>query len=551
MRLVRILPLAIALAMALPASASAAETGVNIALNQTVDGPAQAQEARVGWAREFVSWEAAEPRPGQYDEHYLDNIRRTVRGFADRGIKTLLVVFVTPSWAAGPQGSGLAGPGDPQAYGRFAAHLARTTPGLDAIEVWNEADEGNFWRGAPQAGAYAALLRATYPQIKAVDPNITVVTTGMVGNNYGFLSDVYANGGGGSFDAVGVHTDTACLLTSPAEYYREPNGRVGRFSFTGYREVHDVMTANGDGGKRIWMTEIGWNTGSRKPGSCKDGAVAGTRAEGVSEKTQAEFLTLAYRCLKADPYVKVAMWFSLQDVGRGAGYGDELGLIRPGGKHKPAFKAMRALRNGNAKIKTARCGGRSDRVPPAIAVGRPTEGAVLTDGENMPVRVRARDNSGGVGMKRVELYVNGRRVRTWGGGRINSSWFGFRSIGYGDYAVVLRAMDQAGNASERKLTVRKVSPSSFGDGAAPKIRWRSVPKRVGGRARISVDVTDRGPAGVRKATLYVNGKRLRSRRGDGLWRPRISFARGKNRITLRAEDRAGNVSRSKRYLTRR
>ncbi len=85
--------------------------------------------------------------------------------------------------------------------------------------------------------------------MKAADPGVTVVTTGMVGNNYAFLADVYAAGGGGSFDAVGVHTDTACLLTSPAEYYREPNGRVGRYSFTGYREVHDVMTANGDGGK--------------------------------------------------------------------------------------------------------------------------------------------------------------------------------------------------------------------------------------------------------------------------------------------------------------
>ena len=50
------------------------------------------------------------------------------------------------------------------------------------------------------------------------------------------------------------------------------------------------MTANGDGAKGVWMTEIGWNTGSRKPRSCRDGAVAGTRAEGVSEKTQARFL---------------------------------------------------------------------------------------------------------------------------------------------------------------------------------------------------------------------------------------------------------------------
>ncbi len=271
----------------------------------------------------------------------------------------------------------------------------------------------------------------------------------------------------------------------------------------------------------------------------------------MTEKTQAKFLKLAYRCLEADPYVQVALWFSLQDVGKGAGYGDHLGLIRPGGKRKPAFKAMRGLRNGRG-VKPARCGGRSDRVAPGIAVGRPTEGAVLTDGENMPVRVRARDNSGGVGMRRVELYVDGRRVRTWGGGRINSSWFGFRSIGYGDHGVVLRALDQAGNASERRLTVRKVTPSSFGDGAAPKIRWRSVPRRAGARVRIAIEIVDRGAAGLRKATLYVDGRRLRSRRADGLWRTRVSLGGpGKHRLTVRAEDRAGNVSRSKRYLTRR
>ena len=222
-----------------------------------------------------------------------------------------------------------------------------------------------------------------------------------------------------------MHTDTACLLTSPAEFYREPNGRVGRYSFTGYREVHDVMTANGDGGKGIWMTEIGWNTGSRKPGSCRDGAVAGTRAEGVSEKTQARFLELAYRCLAADPAVRVALWFSLQDVGEGAGYGDHLGLIRTGGKRKPAYRAMRKVRNG--KIGAARCGGRSDRTAPSLAVSRPTEGAVFTDRENLPMRVTARDNRGGTGMRRVELHVDGRHVRTWGGGKVRSSWFGFRA----------------------------------------------------------------------------------------------------------------------------
>ena len=234
------------------------------------------------------------------------------------------------------------------------------------------------------------------------------------------------------------------------------------------------MTANGDGAKGVWMTEIGWNTGSRKARSCKDGAVAGTRAEGVSEKTQARFLTLAYRCLAADPAVRVALWFSLQDVGGGAGYGDHLGLMRTSGTRKPAYRAMRRIRNG--KVKAARCGGASDRAGPSLAVKRPTEGATLTDGENLPVRVTARDNRGGVGMRRVELHVDGRQVRTWGGGTVRSSWFGFRSIGYGDHAVEIRARDRAQNVTVRRFTVRKVTPASFGDTARPLVRWRSLPR---------------------------------------------------------------------------
>jgi hypothetical protein len=212
---------------------------------------------------------------------------------------------------------------------------------------------------------------------------------------------------------------------------------------------------------------------------------------------------------------------------------------------------MRKVRNG--KIRRAGCGGRSDRSAPGLAVKRPSEGAVFTDGENLPMRVTARDNRGGTGMRRVELYVDGKRVRTWGGGNVRSSWFGFRSLGYGEHAVEIRALDQAQNVSVKRLTVRKVAPSSFGDSAAPSVRWRSLPKRAGASLRLAVLVRDRGAAGLRKITLYVDGVRVRTtKRGDGLWRPRVRLRGfGKHRITLRAEDRAGNVARSKRYVTRR
>jgi hypothetical protein len=79
-----------------------------------------------------------------------------------------------------------------------------------------------------------------------------------------------------------------------------------------------------------------------------------------------------------------------------------------------------------------------------------------------------------------------------------------------------------------------------------------VPRRAGASLRLAVVVRDRGAAGLRKITLYVDGARVRTtRRGDGLWRPRVRLrGAGGHRITLRAEDRAGNVARSRRSVSR-
>ena len=167
---------------------------------------------------------------------------------------------------------------------------------------------------------------------------------------------------------------------------------------------------------------------------------------------------------------------------------------------------MRAVRNG--KVKAARCGGalrpRGARAWPSSA---PTEGAVLTDGENLPVRVtRARQ-------PRRHRHAPRRAARRRPPGAhvgrrhaCSSSWFGFRSIGYGDHAVEIRALDQAQNVTVRRLTVRKVTPASFGDSAAPaRALALAAAARRRVRVRIAVRSRDRGAAGLRKITLYVDG----------------------------------------------
>ncbi len=208
----------------------------------------------------------------------------------------------------------------------------------------------------------------------------------MVGNNFRFLEQLYANGAGGFFDAAAVHTDTACLLAPPEHVYRETDGRIGRFAFTGYREVHQVMAAHGDGAKPIWMTELGWNTSSTEPNSCRDGSQAGTKAAGVTEAAQARNLTKAYECMAADPYLTVAMWFSLQDVDDAQTTGHRYGLIDDGGKAKPSLAAFRRFATDPTPPSRS-CGSAVDAQAPTVKLLSPREGQQYLD--SLVVRANA------------------------------------------------------------------------------------------------------------------------------------------------------------------
>ena len=99
----------------------------------------------------FVGWSLAEPSRGAYNRAYLDELAGQVAAYRARGVKTLFALQDTPGWAAGPRGAGAAPPGDPDAYGRFLAELARVAP-PGAIEIWNEADS-DTGAGRPTPGA--------------------------------------------------------------------------------------------------------------------------------------------------------------------------------------------------------------------------------------------------------------------------------------------------------------------------------------------------------------------------------------------------------------
>ena len=139
--------------------------------------PRTADRLGADWVRLWASWQGMEPAQGQLSPHLVASLDAEVRALKARGVKVLVVVHRAPAWASGGRG-GIAPPSDPAAFGALHGRIARAVPGVDAWELWNEPDSGQFWAGGADPPAYAALLRAAYPAIKAAQPSDVVVTGG-------------------------------------------------------------------------------------------------------------------------------------------------------------------------------------------------------------------------------------------------------------------------------------------------------------------------------------------------------------------------------------
>ncbi len=449
MRFRALLALVVA-SLVLAAPAHAVETGVVEVLHQRVSTVEKASALRADWVRLWAGWDALEPRQGALDEHHVAALRAHVDALKARGIKVLVVVHLSPRWASGGQG-GATPPADPATFGSFMGRIAAAVPGVDAWELWNEPDSPTFFAGGADPAKYAAMLRAAYPAIKAAQPTDTVVTGGMVANNMDFVSALYDHGAQGSFDAVGVHTDTACVTNGPGVYYRDERGRVGRYTFSGFREVHAVMADHGDGAKQVWLTEIGWSTQTTKRNSCNVGVWAGKKRLGVSRKRQARYLRAAYRCAAAEPYLGVALWFGLQDF-RAGGERSGHGLYTRRGKAKRAVRAFKRLDRGISPRRG--CGGYVDRTAPTIRVAEPLDGSRFRD--KLSVRVSASDNRGGSGIGRIKMALDGKHVTSWSrSGRIDP-WWASADWTPGPHTLTFTVRDFAQNEASVAVTVEKL-----------------------------------------------------------------------------------------------
>ena len=254
-----------------------------------------------------------------------------------------------------------------------------------------------------------------------------MITGPTTGNNYDWIDGLYDNGAKGSFDAVGVHTDTACLDHGPDSFYRE-GGEIGQYSFLGYQTVHGVMAAHGDGDTPIWMTELGWSSTNK---TCSRGTWAGKKPAGVGEAKQAIYLKDAYHCLALDPYVQVAMWFNLQDLSATDTEMNRYGLLRADHSAKPSWGAFHDVAvNGDQE--TGEC---AKLTGPSITVAAPTDGSVYADALFM--KASASDPH----LHSISFYIDGKKVTGFSGAKIQGGksvsmlYHGAGDLSYGQHTV--------------------------------------------------------------------------------------------------------------------
>ena len=250
-------------------------------IDQTLD---TLQSIGVQNIRIFVPWAFVEPSQGTYDWTQIDEV---VNAAAARNMGVLAEINATPSWAGTTSGGlpGTATPNDAD-FASFASTVAtRYGNDISAYEIWNEPNSEQFSNPIDPV-AYANLLKAAYPAIKAANPNASVIAAA-VGSTISigsltldpttFVSEMYAAGAEGFFDALSFHPyDETLELSQGASVANSPLNQLNA--------IYQIMVANGDASKQIWATEYGLSTAD------------------VSQQTQATFIqdflsswpTLAY-----------------------------------------------------------------------------------------------------------------------------------------------------------------------------------------------------------------------------------------------------------------
>jgi hypothetical protein len=314
-----------------------------------------------------ISWGFVQSNPSAKAKLNWEGVDQAVRGAAKAGIDVLPFVYGAPSWAVpaapvpGSHGKTFAPRNLPVAGGARTAWAAflqlavarygpngsfwAENPGLVArpIRTWQIWNEENFkyFVVRPNPAEYGKLVKASSTAIKSVDPAAKILLGGMFAQpreaEYkvkppqayfasDFLAKMYRRTPGikSKFNGIALHPYTS--------NYRKLTPDI--------EEVRAVLKANGDAGKGLWITEMGWS--SETPNT-EDSFAKGVR--GQVKELKGAFSALVKN--QARWHLQGVYWFSLEDgPPEACNFCGGAGLFGPGFVPKPSWSAFARFAGG-------------------------------------------------------------------------------------------------------------------------------------------------------------------------------------------------------------
>jgi Ca2+-binding RTX toxin-like protein len=292
-----------------------------------------------------IPWNGIEPSPGDYDFSSVDaNVARAAR----HQIEVFPFVGATPTWAGvncTTQTCFTSLPSQTETqkqawanilrrlverYGPGGVFWSQHGPGTvdplpyRPIRIWQMWNEANFFffTDPRSPTLYAELVKVSKQAISAVDPGAQIILAGLFAKPRqqpplayqatDFLDQVYdVPGIKDSFDGVALH----------------PYAADASHMAPTIEAMRDVMERHDDAGTDLYITEMGWGSGTD---TAFERGLQGQVAE-LAEAYQ------SLRDLQRTARISRAYWFSWDDLSGSCNFCESIGLFTEVGQPKPAW----------------------------------------------------------------------------------------------------------------------------------------------------------------------------------------------------------------------
>ncbi len=192
-------------------------------------------------------------------------------------------------------------------------------------QIWNEPNF-KYFIAKPNPAEYGKLVKISYTALKAADPGAQVVLAGLFARPKG------------ARNAAGKHKSLNWYASDFLEQmYKTTPGLKTRYSGAALHpytinarelpevteEFRNVLAENKDGGKPLWITELGWSAGPKSSGNLFAKGPAGQARELKTSLT-------TFRNKQVKWKVKSVFWFSVDDAPGACNFCSHSGLFAPG-----------------------------------------------------------------------------------------------------------------------------------------------------------------------------------------------------------------------------